>query len=55
MDKFLKQAEVLEAVGLSRQFVYKLRKSGSFPEPVILGKAALRWRKSEIDTWMASR
>ena len=52
MDRFLKQSEVLTAVGLSRQFVYKLRKDGSFPEPIILGVGALRWRESEIKAWV---
>ena len=51
----MRQSEVLAAVGLSRQFVYKLRKSGSFPEPIILGVGALRWRESEIKAWMESR
>ena len=55
MDRLLKQAEVLAAVGLSRQFVYKLRRSGHFPAPVILGVGALRWRESEIKAWIASR
>ena len=55
MDRFLKQSEVLAAVGLSRQFVYKLRKAGSFPEPIILGVGALRWRESDVQAWIASR
>ena len=55
MDRFMRQSEVLAAVGLSRQFVYKLRKSGSFPEPIILGVGALRWWESEIKAWMESR
>ena len=55
MDKFLRQKEVLEVVGLSRDSVFKLRKAGGFPSPVTLGKGALRWRQSEIAAWMASR
>ena len=38
MDRLLRQKEVLTAVGLSRMAVYKLRKAGSFPAPVTLGK-----------------
>ena len=55
MDRLLRQSEVCEAVALSRMAVYKLRKAGGFPEPVTLGKGALRWKQSEIAAWIASR
>ena len=55
MDRLLRQSEVLAAVSLSRMSVYKLRKSGDFPEPVTLGKGAMRWRESELMAWIASR
>ena len=55
MDRLLKQTEVLAAVGLSRMAVWKMRKAGSFPEPVDLGVGALRWRESDVQAWIASR
>ena len=55
MDRLLKQSEVLVTIGLSRMSVYKLRKAGDFPEPVTLGKGAIRWRESELTAWIASR
>ena len=55
MDRLLRQKEVLEAVGLSRDSVYKLRKAGDFPKPLTLGKAAMRWYESEIVAWLASK
>ena len=55
MDRFMRQKEVLEHVGLSRMAVWKLRKAGDFPKHVTLGKGAIRWRLSEITAWMASR
>ena len=57
MDRLLRQSEVCKAVALSRMAVYKLRmdKAGDFPEPVVLGKGALRWKQSEIAAWIASR
>ena len=55
MDRLLKQSEVLARIGLSRMSVYKLRKVGDFPEPVTLGKGAIRWRESELTAWIASR
>ena len=55
MDRLLKQAEVLAAVNLSRMAVWKMRKVGSFPEPVSLGMGALRWRESDVQAWIASR
>ena len=55
MDRLLKQAEVLAAVGLSRQYIFKIRQSGHFPAPVDVGGSALRWRESDIKAWIASR
>ena len=55
MDRLLKQAEVLAAVGLSRMAVWKLRQRGTFPSPVDVGVGALRWRESDVQAWIASR
>ena len=55
VDKLLRQCEVCAAVTLSRMAVYKLRKAGDFPEPITLGKTALRWYESEIVAWLASK
>ena len=56
MDRLLRQSEVLTAVGISRQHLYKIRQQpGGFPEPVDVGGAMLRWRESEIQKWIASR
>ena len=55
MDRLLRQSEVCTAVALSRMAVWKLRKAGDFPQPVVLGVGALRWRESDVQAWIASR
>jgi prophage regulatory protein len=40
---------------LSRGTVWKLRKSGHFPEPVRLSSKRVAWRESEIARWVSSR
>ena len=55
MDKLLTQTEVLAAIGLTRQGIWKLRQSGDFPAPMKVGPKALRWSEVEIKAWLESR
>ena len=55
---YLTLAEVAEYTKLSRNWIYELRKSGSFPVPLRLGNgpsARLRWREADVIAWMESR
>ncbi|WP_342596080.1 AlpA family transcriptional regulator [Salinicola lusitanus] len=47
--------EVMKETGLSRSSVYRLIKSGEFPQPVNLGPRAVAWIDNEVREWIDSR
>ena len=51
-DRLLKLAEVLKRVSLGKTAVYAKMDEGIFPNAVRLGPNCVRWRLSEINTWM---
>ena len=51
----LRRDAVEAATGLSRSTIYRLMRAGQFPEPVKVGLRAVRWRESDLATWLASR
>ena len=53
-DKFLRRREVEEITGLSRSTIYRMVKTGQFPQPVRIRPKAVRWRLSDILAWMES-
>jgi prophage regulatory protein len=52
-ERLLKLVDVSARVGLSRSAIYSLIAQGKFPTQVHIGPKAARWRKSEIDAWIA--
>jgi prophage regulatory protein len=54
-EKLLLPAEVRERVRLSDPTIFRLRRKGKFPQPIILGERRIAWREAEIDEWLASR
>jgi excisionase family DNA binding protein len=46
--------DLMEYLGQSRDTIYKERQLGTGPPGYRLGKH-LRWKKSEVDAWLASR
>lgn len=54
-NKLLTLSEVCELVGLSHTSIHRLRVEGDFPVPVRLGRATIRWRRGEVEKWLASR
>ena len=54
-DRLLRREEVEQRCALGRTSVYRLMRSGRFPEPLKVGPRAVRWRESEIEAWMESR
>ena len=55
MDRLLRRSEVEAKVGFGKSALYKKMREGSFPVPVNIGSKAVRWRESELLTWMNSR
>ncbi len=55
MDAFLRREEVEARTSLSRSSIYRLMRSGVFPEPVKISSRAVRWRSSEIEQFLDSR
>ena len=53
--ELLRREEVEERFGVSRSWIYCEMRAGRFPEPVKIGKRAVRWRVSNLDEWAASR
>ena len=54
-DRFLTRAEVEQRFSIARSTIYRLMRSGAFPEPIRVGPRAVRWRASDLDAWLASR
>ena len=53
--ELLRREEVEERFGVSRSWIYCEMRAGRFPEPVKIGKRAVRWRVSDLDEWAAGR
>ena len=51
----LNRREVQRACGLSKSTLYRLMRTGYFPEPLKIGPKAIRWRADEIQEWVESR
>ena len=54
-DRLLRRREVEELTGLSRASIYRLMRGGRFPLAVKVSATAVRWKESEISTWIQSR
>lgn len=54
-DKFLRRPEVENLTGLSRSTIYLMISNGEFPKPVRIGRRAVAWRESTIQSWIDSR
>ncbi len=54
-ERLLRRRQVEEITGLARSSIYRLMGQGAFPRPVRVGPNAVRWRKSDVIAWMASR
>lgn len=52
--RLLRLADVSAQVGLSRSTIYKRMDEGTFPRPVDLGPNVVRWRSTDIVSWINS-
>ena len=51
----LTRREVEARCGIARTTIYRLMRSGLFPEPVRVGVRGVRWPQREIEDWLAAR
>ena len=54
-DRLLTRHEVEARCGIARTTVYRLMRTGEFPEPIRIGPRAVRWPSTEIETWISKR
>ena len=54
-EKLLRRRQVEEMTGLSRSSIYRLMRIQEFPVAVKVGPAAVRWKESDITSWLESR
>ena len=54
-DRLLRRRDVEKITGMSRASIYRLMRKGEFPLPVKVGPSAVRWKESDIATWIESR
>ena len=53
--KIMRRREVEKTIGLSRSSIYSMMAVGEFPKPIRLGKRAVGWQQSDIETWLSER
>ena len=53
-DRLLTRSEVQQRTGLGRSSLYRLMRSGAFPEPFRISAKAVRWSQREIEAWIAA-
>jgi len=53
--ELLCREEVEKRYSVSRSWIYSQMRAGRFPEPVKIGKRAVRWRMADLDEWAAGR
>ena len=52
-NQLLKLSEVKQMVGLASSTIYRKVGGGEFPAPLQLGPRTVRWRRGELETWLA--
>ncbi|WP_306546959.1 AlpA family transcriptional regulator [Desulfobulbus sp.] len=53
-ESLLRLPEVEAIVGLKKSKVYTLIQEGGFPKPVKLGTRSVRWKASDVYSWINS-
>lgn len=54
MEKLITNRQAYELLQVSQRTFYNWRKSPGFPKPIRLGKGNIRWKQSEIESWLLS-
>ena len=54
-DRFIRATEITRKTGLSLSTIWRLEQDGDFPRRRSLGRKAVGWVNSEVDSWLQSR
>jgi prophage regulatory protein len=54
-DRLLLPEEVRDRVRLSEPTIWRLRRKGKFPSPIILGERRIAYSESEIEAWIEAQ
>lgn len=54
-DRVLRPKLAAEKLGCSRKTLYDWIAAGILPRPIRVGRAAVGWRESDLDRWLAGR
>ena len=50
--RFLRIADVIDRVGLSRTTIWRLEATGEFPKSVVISEGRRAWIESEVQEWI---
>ena len=53
--QMLSASEVAALIGVSSVTLWRLRKRPDFPKGLKISERCLRWRKGQIEDWLAAR
>lgn len=54
-DRFLRSQEVRQKTGLSLSTIWRQERTGDFPKRRLIGRKAVGWLESEVETWLQAR
>lgn len=55
LESLLRRPDVEAITGLSRSSIYAAMSRGDFPRPVSIGKRAVAWPRTVIESWVEAR
>lgn len=55
LDPLMRRTDVIKACALSQSSLYRLLRSGDFPQPVRITDSTVGWRTSEVADWIRAR
>jgi prophage regulatory protein len=53
--KMIRLPEVMDRIGASKEFIYKMIRRGEFPASVRIAPRYAAWVESEVDAWLHQR
>ena len=54
-DKFIRKSEVSKLTGLSSTSIWRLSKTGDFPQSIKIGGYSFRYSLNEVLAWIESK